>query len=141
MAPFKINCFAAICFLLLPLLTRAQSSVNHSDSSIKKQKMENKIVIGKIMVPKNSIEDFRKQNVTSGFLRTLPGFVKGETYELVDDSGNLSMITVTTWLNEQSYNNAQQSLKEYYKSIKFNPQAFREKLKIVAEHGLYSLKN
>jgi hypothetical protein len=117
----------------------AQPPANQPDSLIKKQKMENKIVIGKILVPKNSIEDFRKQNVTSGFLRTLPGFVKGDTYEMVDDAGNLNIITVTTWLNEESYNNAQQSLKEYYKSIKFNPLAFREKLKIVAEHGLYSL--
>jgi hypothetical protein len=103
--------------------------------------MENKIVIGKIVVPKNSIEEFKKQNVTGSFLKTLPGFLKGESYERYDESGNLIMITVTTWSNQDSYSNAVDALKVYYKTIKFNPIAFREKLKIVAEHSVYSLQD
>ncbi len=134
----NIKSLVLIGFLALPVLIRAQISVNKTDS-LNNQKMENKIVIGKILVPKNSIEEFWKQNVTSSFLKTLPGFLRGETYERYDESGNLTLITVTTWSNQESYLNAQSSLKEYYKTIKFNPIVFREKLKIVAEHEVYSL--
>ena len=103
--------------------------------------MENKIVIGKVFVPKNSLEEFRKQNVTGGFLKTLPGFLKGESYEKLDDSGNLTLISVTTWLNQENYENAEKSLKEFYKSINFNPMMYRERLKITAEHAVYSKRD
>jgi hypothetical protein len=72
-------------------------------------------------------------------LKALPGFLKGESYEMLDDSGNLTLFSVTTWLDQESYANAERSLKEYYKSINFNPMIYRERLKIVAEHGVYSL--
>ena len=135
----KIRHLAIITLLALPLAARAQDAVNHTNSSNNDHTMENTILVGKIFVPKNSIEDFRNQNVTSGFLKTLPGFLKGETYEMTDESGNLNMITITTWLNQESYTNAQTALKAHYKTIKFNPMAFREKLKIVAEHDVYTL--
>ena len=139
MALIKIKNLVIIALLALPVLSWAQSPVNYFDSSKNNQKMENIILIGKIFVPKNSIEEFRNQNVTATFLKTLPGFLKGESYEMLDESGNLNKITITTWLNRESYNNAQNSLKEYYMTIKFNPIIFREKLKIVFENAVYSL--
>ncbi|MFT3912220.1 MAG: hypothetical protein QM737_22525 [Ferruginibacter sp.] len=101
--------------------------------------MENIILIGKIFIPKNSIEEFRSQNVTNSFIRTLSGFLKGESYEMIDETGNLNMVTITTWATEENYHNAQNALKEHYKTIKFDPLAFRERLKIVAEHRVYTL--
>jgi hypothetical protein len=140
MAFTKSKILLVISMFFLSLFSRAQNVSNQIDSLIPNRKMENKIVIGKVIIPKNSIEEFRKQNVTSGFLKTLKGYVKGEIYEMIDATGNLNMITVTTWLNQESYSNAQVSLAEYYKTIKFDPKAFRERLGIVAEHGLYSIK-
>ena len=141
MALIKIKNLVIIGMLMLPLLSRAQAPVVQLKSSNNQQKMENKIVIGKIFVPKSSLEEFRKQNVTSGFLKALPGFLKGESYEMLDDSGNLNLISVVTWLNQESYENAERSLKEHYKSISFNPMIYRERLKIAATHGVYSMRD
>jgi hypothetical protein len=138
MALIKSKGLVITGLLALPMLSWAQTtSLKSSDNQ---QKMENKIVIGKVFVPKNSLEEFSKnRNVTSSFLKALPGFLKGESYEMLDDSGNLTLFSVTTWLDQESYANAERSLKEYYKSINFNPMIYRERLKIVAEHGVYSL--
>jgi len=138
MALIKIKSLVITGLLVLPMLSRAQTT--QLKSSDNQQKMENKIVIGKVFVPKSSLEEFSKnRNVTSSFLKALPGFLKGESYERLDDSGNLNLFSVTTWLNQESYENAEKSLKEYYKSINFNPMTYRESLKIVAEHGVYSM--
>ena len=140
MALIKIKNLVITGLLVLPMLSWAQPTSTQLKSSDNQQKMENKIVIGKVFVPKSSLEEFSKnRNVTSSFLKALPGFLKGESYERLDDSGNLTLFTVTTWLDKESYENAEKSLKEYYKSINFNAMAYRERLKIVAEHGVYSI--
>jgi hypothetical protein len=139
MALINIKVVAVISLLAAPFLSNGQSPVKQQDTTKNQQKMENKIVIGKAFVPKASIEEFRKQNITSKFLKALPGFLKGEYYEMVDDSGNLHLVSITTWSNSESYNNAHRSLKEYYESIKFNPAAYRERLKIIFENGLYTM--
>jgi hypothetical protein len=140
MALIKIKSLLITGLLVLPMLSWAQTTLTQLKSSNNQQKMENKNVIGKVVVPKSSLEEFRKnQHITSDFLKALPGFLKGESYERLDDSGNLTLISVTTWLNQESYENAEKSLKEHYKSINFNTMAYRERLKIVAEHGVYSM--
>lgn len=134
----KIKQLAVISLIMVaPLLGKGQTT--SSKSSTNQQEMENKIVIGRVFVPKNSLEEFRKQNITGAFLKALPGFIKGQTYEMFDDSGNLTLVSVTTWSNQETYEHAEKSLKEYYKSINFNPMAYRERLKITAEHGVYSM--
>jgi hypothetical protein len=135
----KISNLFLMGLLLLPSLSRAQDTLTFNKSSNEKQKMENKAVIGNVFVPKSSLEEFRKQNVTGKFLKTLPGFVKGDSYEMLDEAGNLTLISVTIWSNQESYEHAENSLKEYYKSINFNPMTYRERLKIIAKHGLYSI--
>ncbi len=131
------------CPLLLPMMSRAQSGYSkkpivQSDSLKTKNQMENKIVVGKIVVPKNSIEAFRKQlPVTPNYLKTLPGYVKGEMFEMTDDGGSLHVLSIVVWDSEESYQNAQQKLTEYYKEIKFDRMAFREKLNIIADYSLY----
>ena len=140
MVLIKIKSLVITGLLVLPLLSWAQPTSKQLKPSNNQQKMENKIVIGKAFVPKSSLEEFNKnRNVTSSFLKALPGFLKGESYEMLDDSGNLNLFTVTTWLNQETYENAEKSLREYYKSINFNPMTYRERLKIVAEHGVYSI--
>jgi hypothetical protein len=136
----KIKNLAAMgLVVVVPLLSRGQTTLTQSKSSNNRQEMENKIVIGRVFVPKGSLEEFRKQNITAPFLKGLPGFIKGQSYERLDDSGNLNLVSVTTWLNEEAYENAEKSLKEYYKSVNFNPMTYRERLKITAEHGVYSM--
>jgi heme-degrading monooxygenase HmoA len=120
-----------VALVTLPLAPWAQSK--------NKSNMENKIVIGRIYVPKNSIEEFRKQaGVTPSFLKTLPGFIKNEVFEKFDDTGNLHFITIVIWQDQQSFMNAQQALTEYYKKINFDRMQFRDRLKITADYEVYS---
>jgi heme-degrading monooxygenase HmoA len=129
--------------LLCPIVSKAQSSYSkkatiQTDSLKTKKAMEKKIVVGKIEVPAKSIEAFRKQvHVTPNYLKTLPGYVAGEMYEMTDDSGTLHVLSITTWDNDESYKNAQQKLSAYYKEINFDRMAFREKLQIAADYALY----
>lgn len=64
---------------------------------------------------------------------------RNKYYEMLDSAGNLNLVSVTTWANQETYEHAEKSLKEYYKSIHFNPMTYRERLKITAEHGVYSI--
>jgi hypothetical protein len=139
MTLFKRKTLVILGLLMLPMLGWTQDTLMQQNSSNKQQKMGNRTVIGNVSVPKSSLGEFRKQNVTGSFLKTLPGFIKGEAYEKLDDSGNLKLVTVTTWLNEESYENADKALQEHYKSINFDPITYRERLKIVSEHGVYSM--
>jgi heme-degrading monooxygenase HmoA len=127
--------------MLFSIRSQAQHSgkdIGQSDSQKNKKSMESKIVVGKIEVPGTSIEAFRKQvHVTPNYLKKLPGFVSGEMYEMTDDSGVLHVLSVTTWVDDASYKNAQQKLAEYYKEINFDRMAFREKLNITADYALY----
>jgi hypothetical protein len=125
MASNKFKRLAIIGLLVLPILKQSTN-------------MENKVVIGKVIVPQRSIEEFKRQNTTHIFLSGLPGFIKGDSYERLDESGNLIYISVTTWLDQEAYEHAEQSLKEHYKSTNFDVMAYRERLKIVAERGLYT---
>jgi hypothetical protein len=131
------------CTLLLPIMSGAQSGYSkkpnlQSDSLKTKIQMENKIVVGKIVVPKNSIEAFRKQlPVTPNYLKTLAGYVKGEMFEMTDGAGSLHVLSIVVWYSEESYQNAQQKLTAFYKEISFDRMAFREKLNIVADYSLY----
>jgi heme-degrading monooxygenase HmoA len=128
---------------LIPISGIAQSgygkeAIVQSDSLKTKKTMENKIVVGKIEVPQKSIEAFRKQlHVTPNYLKKLPGFVTGEMYEMTDDSGTLHVLSITTWDNQSSFDNAQKKLAAFYKEINFDRMAFREKLNITADYALY----
>lgn len=138
MGTIKLKAWVVIALFSMAGYCTAQSTTKKEDLTTA-QKMENKILIGEVFIPKNSIAEFYKQNVTSAFLKKQTGFVEGKVYERLDASGNLHWVTITTWLNQEAYENAQKSLREYYKSIQFNPTAFREKLGITAEHELYTL--
>jgi hypothetical protein len=139
----KIMALLVAGALLFPIMSKAQSShskkcIVQSDSLKTKNSMENKIVVGKIEVPGRSIEAFRKQmHVTPNYLKKLPGYVAGEMYEMTDESGILHVLSITTWMNEESYKDAQLKLIAYYKEIDFDRMAFREKLEITANYSLY----
>lgn len=139
MATNAIKTWALLSLFSLSAYCTAQQAPSKTENVTNTQKMENKILIGEVFIPKGSIEEFYKQNVTTAFLKKQAGFVEGKIYERIDASGNLHWLTITTWLNQQAYENAQKALKEYYKSIQFNPMVFRERLGITAEHELYTL--
>ena len=121
--------------------TNGEQNTAGQTITIKNQKqMDYKVNIGKIDVPKASIEEFRKQSSqTPIYLRTLPGFVKDAYYEMTDDSGNLHMMSVTVWENDEYYKKAQATLKKHYEDIHFNRMEFVQHLGLTVKHDAYSV--
>lgn len=94
--------------------------------------------IDKFFVPKNSIEEFtQRMNYNRSFIKNLPGFLKDEVFEQKDAEGNLTIITIATWQNQESLNNAKSAVQAEYNRIKFNPVEFYQGLNIKMERGLY----
>jgi len=138
----KTDIFKIIAFIVMicPAMSlNAQAQSNQGDTS-NKTKMSYKVNIGKIVVPKESIVEFRKQvTATPQYLKTLPGYVSGDYYEMIDESGNLHMMSVVTWENESAYKAAQLQLKKHYEEIHFNRMEFTQRLNVTVEYGAYDL--
>ena len=118
--------------LLLPFSIKAQT--------IKTNNMNNKIVIGNIYVPKAAIEEFKKQfNLSNDFLKNQPGYLGLLAFEHTDDSGNLNVVTVATWQNEELATRARQSMQAEYKRINFNQTEYYERLQIKASREIYNV--
>ncbi|MGC3945730.1 MAG: hypothetical protein QM762_14615 [Chryseolinea sp.] len=101
--------------------------------------MNYKVNIGRIDVPKGSVEEFRKQSTqTPRYLKTLPGYVKGDYYEMQDDSGNLHMMSVVTWENTECYEAAQAALARHYEEIHFNRKEFVQRLGLSIRYDTFS---
>ena len=117
-----------------------QNTVGQSTTIKNQKRMNYKVNIGKIDVPKASIEEFRKQSSqTPIYLKTLSGFVKGDYYEMTDESGNLHMVSVTTWENSEYYERAQAALKNHYAEIHFNRMEFVQRLGLTIKYDAYSV--
>ena len=139
----KLVALSGIFFTSFATLAQTNDQQNTTGQSItiKNQKQMNyKVNIGKIDVPKASIEEFRKQSSqTPIYLRTLPGFVKDDYYEMTDELGNLHMMSVTVWENDEYYKKAQATLKKHYEEIHFNRMEFVQHLGLTVKYEAYSV--
>jgi hypothetical protein len=140
----KIICAALVAMVisLVPACLRAQSKNDQNQSVTVKTNnhMDYKVNIGKIIVPKDAIQEFRKQaSVTPKFLKNLAGYVNGDYYEMYDEAGNLLLMSIVTWENESYYKNAQIELKKYYEQINFNRMEFIKRLNVSVEYGTYEV--
>ena len=94
--------------------------------------------IDKFIVPKTSIEDFKKQMIYNrDFLKALSGYLSGEVLEQYDNEGNLAIMTIAVWENQDKLNNAKYSMQTEFLRTGFNPTEFYQRLNIKAERGLY----
>jgi len=71
------------------------------------------------------------------FIKTLTGYIKGEAFEQVDSLGNLTIITIATWKNQEYLDKAKPLVQAEFKKEKFNPAEFYQRLNIQLERGLY----
>ena len=144
-ASFVVQSITAAVIFSLPFTVIAQTNgkveiIKQMDTNKNQQHMEYKVNIGRIDVPKASIEEFRKQSALSPrYLKTLPGYIKGDYYEMTDESGDLHMMSVVTWQNKEYYENAQMTLKKHYEEIGFNRMEFVQRLNLKIKYEAYSL--
>jgi len=112
----------------------AKTVIKKTDSAMNKQ-----ILIDKFFVPGNSIEEFsQRMNYNRSFIKKLSGFIKDEVYQQIDEEGNLTIITVAIWENQESLSNAKNAVQAEYKRIDFNPADFYQRLNIIMERGIYN---
>lgn len=103
--------------------------------------MKKQTLIDKFIIPGNSVEEFNKRmKYNRNFIKNLPGFVKDEVFVQTAEDGNLTVITVATWENEESLTIARDVVQNEYKRIGFNPVEFYQRLDIKMERGLFQNK-
>lgn len=94
--------------------------------------------VDKFFVPKISIEEFTKQmKYNRTFIANLSGYIKGEAFEKVDNDGNLTIITIAGWENQDKLNEAKEAVQAEFKRIRFNPTEFYQRLNIKMEREQY----
>jgi len=145
--------FVTSIMLSLSLVTcafsHAQPSGTDSSSPKKEFKMENQInagqmtLIDKFFVPKTAINEFmERMNYNRSYIIKLPGFIKDEAFKQTDDKGNQTVITMATWQNMKSIDDAKIAVQAEYKRMGFNMQQFLQQNNIVlVERGIYGSLN
>jgi len=125
-----------ILFVTLMIIT---TGANGQSYKIKNNSMIKQVLIDKFFIPATSIEEFSKQmNNNRSFIKKLPGFIKDEVYKQTDKDGNLTIVTIAIWKDQESIDNARSAVQTEYKRTGFNPAEFYQRLNIKMERGIYS---
>lgn len=96
------------------------------------------VLIDRFFVPAGSIKEvMERMDYNRNFIKKLPGFVRDEIYEQVDENGNLNCVTIAVWQNEDVINKAKEAVQAEYKRIGFNPADFYQKVGIKMDRGIY----
>jgi len=94
--------------------------------------------IDKFIVPQSAKREFiERMNVNRNFIKNLPGFIEDNVYERTDERGNLIIVTVAMWKDEDAIKNAKGAVQALYRKEGFDMQGFLERLNIVIDRGLY----
>ena len=94
--------------------------------------------VDKFVIPQNSVDEFiRQMNYNRNFIKQQPGLVKSERYDQKDENGNLTILTVAVWQNQESLEKAKGAIQREFKRIGFNPQEFYKRLNITMERDMY----
>jgi len=96
------------------------------------------MLIDKFFVPKNAVQEFTQQmNVNRDYIHKLPGFISDEVLKQEDKEGNLTIITIARWQNQNYIDSARQKVQQEHSRIGFNQAEFTRTLNIKMERGFY----
>jgi steroid delta-isomerase-like uncharacterized protein len=94
--------------------------------------------VDKFFVPRNSADEFIKQmEYNRDFIKQQPGLVKSERYDREDDNGNLTILTVAVWQDQDHLEQAKEAIQAEFRRTAFNPQEFYKRLNIKLERETY----
>lgn len=83
------------------------------------------------IVPKESAAEFVEQSrVVQEFIKTVPGFIEGFTYEKINGDSEYNFITTAVWESEVVFQNAGKAIGAEFQRRGFNPRALFEKLRV-----------
>jgi hypothetical protein len=96
------------------------------------------IFIDKFFVPQPAIREFtERMSINRSFIRTLPGFITDAAYEQTDEQGNLIVITIAQWENEDVLRKAKEAVQAEYKKQGFDLPEMLKRLNITMDRGSY----
>ncbi|NML36624.1 SnoaL-like domain-containing protein [Chitinophaga sp. G-6-1-13] len=105
-------------------------------------KQEEVYFIDKFTVPAQAVAEFTERvNYNRNFIRQLEGFITDQVYQQQGENGQVSIVTVATWKNQGSLDNAKTRVLEEYNRIGFQPAAFYQRLGITIDRGVYQAGN
>lgn len=142
---------SSINYILLGALFISMQSFAQINSNDKKKevKMETQsqhsmqvCFIDKFFIPKNSINEFKqKMKYNRIFVNTISGYVKSDAFEQLDSEGNLTIMTITVWENQEYLDQSKVLVQAEFKRINFNPAELYQRLNVKLERGLYKKLN
>jgi predicted ester cyclase len=95
--------------------------------------------IDKFLVPAPAIKEFKERvKINRDFIKKLPGFIEDAAYEYTDNDGNLILVTVATWQNQEALNKAKEAVQAEYKKTDFDAPAMFKRLNITMDRGIYT---
>ena len=135
MKTIRIAAIALALFTGLPVFAQQPSTPTTETSKTKAMKQ---IFIDKFVLSENAKAEFlQRMNYNRTFLRKQPGFISDSAYERTDEHGNLVIVTVAIWENEDAITKAKVAVQAEYKRIGFNMPAMLERLNITIERATY----
>jgi len=97
------------------------------------------VLIDKFTVPEESKPELLQAvHLSSGFIRTLPGFVEGFVYEKTDGDSHHNMITTAVWKNEEAFQNARKAAAEEFQKRGFHPPEIMKRLRVEIDRAVYN---
>jgi hypothetical protein len=94
--------------------------------------------VDKFSVPKNALEEFtERMQYNRRLIKTLAGFIKDDAIAYRDTNGDLILMTIAVWQNQEFLDKAKVFVQTDYKRIRFNPGDFTQRLNIKMERQLY----
>jgi heme-degrading monooxygenase HmoA len=116
---------------------QTQSKLIPGNQSKSKRSNMEVVLIDRFVVPAAAKTEFwERANINRQFIKSLPGFVQDNAYE-EDGEDESRIVTVAVWANEKAFENARQSVTEYYKQQGFDMPALIKRLHIQMERGIY----
>jgi len=95
--------------------------------------------IDKFLVPAPAIKEFKERvKINRDFIKNLPGFIEDAAYEYTDNDGNLILVTVAMWQNQEALNKAKEAVQAEYKKTGFDGPAMFKRLNITMDRGIYT---
>jgi hypothetical protein len=96
------------------------------------------IFIDRFILPESAWEVFaERMNYNRQFIKNIPGFIQDKAYKSMDGEGNILIITIAEWENEESLKKAKDLVQAEYARIDFNPAEFMSKLNVKMERQIY----
>lgn len=71
-------------------------------------------------------------------IKTLPGFIRDNVYRQPQENGDLVVVTVAIWENQESIDKAKATVQAEYKRTGFNMPEFIAKSGIKFERGIFT---